>query len=231
LKYAQTASDTAYLKQHYPILKQWVEYLVEDSLYPSEQLSTDDFAGHLANQTNLGLKGIIGIAAFAEIANLVGESADTDNYTSIAQDYITKWEALGVNSAASPPHSTLNYNNGTTYGLLYNLYNDKLVGTNLVPQRIYDDQSAFYLTVANKYGVDLDTRNAFWTKGDWEIFCAAIASAETRDMFISKYARWVDETPSANPFSDLYLTDSGEQTGVNFRARPVIGGMFALLVL
>ncbi|KAL5409434.1 hypothetical protein PMIN06_010398 [Paraphaeosphaeria minitans] len=231
LKYAQTSQNNDYLHEHYPILKQWVEYLVEDSLYPSEQLSTDDFAGHLANQTNLGLKGIIGIAAFAEIANLIDESADAQNYTSIAKDYITRWEALGINAAADPPHATLNYDNDTTYGLLYNLYNDKLVGTNLVPQRIYDDQSAFYLTVANTYGVDLDTRNAFWTKGDWEIFCAAVAAEETRDMFISKYAKWVSETPSANPFSDLYLTDSGEQTGINFRARPVVGGVFALLVL
>lgn len=232
LKYAQTAGDNNYLKQHYTILKQWVEYLVEDSLYPSEQLSTDDFAGHLANQTNLALKGIIGIAAFAEISKLVGESGDADNYTSIAKDYIGKWEGLGINSAASPAHSTLNYNNASTHGLLYNLYNDKLVGTKLVPQRVYDDQSAFYPTVANEYGVDLDTRNQYWTKGDWEIFCAAIAGDDTRDMFISKYANWVSETPSSNPFSDLYLTSTGEQVpGINFRARPVIGGMFALLVL
>ncbi|KAL1606198.1 hypothetical protein SLS60_003599 [Paraconiothyrium brasiliense] len=232
LKYAQTASDNAYLKQHYPILKQWVEYLVEDSLYPSEQLSTDDFAGHLANQTNLGLKGIIGIAAFAEIASLVNETADAQNFTVIAKDYIAKWESLGFNSEANPPHSILTYNNVSTHGLLYNLYNDKLVATNLVPQHIYDAQSAFYLTIANTYGVDLDTRNAGWTKGDWEIFSAAIAGAETRDMFISKYARWVGETSSANPFSDLYLTDSGEQVpGINFRARPVVGGVFALLVL
>lgn len=168
----------------------------------------------------------------AEISKLVDESADATNFSTIATDYIAKWEQLGINSTASPPHSILTYNNGSTHGLLYNLYNDRFVATNLVPQRIYDQQSAFYLTIADAYGVPLDTRNAFWTKGDWEIFCAAIAGDETRDMFISSYAKFVKETPSANPFSDLYLTDSGEQLGnINFRARPVVGGVFALLTL
>jgi hypothetical protein len=44
-------------------------------------------------------------------------------------------------------------------GLLYNLYADRLLGLNLVPQSIYDMQSAFYPTVAQTYGVPLDTRN------------------------------------------------------------------------
>ena len=232
MKYAQVSNNNDYLKDHYALLKQWVDFLVSDSLYPALQLSTDDFAGHLANQTNLALKGIIGIAAMAEISTRVGETADAANFTSIAKDYIAKWEAIGVNTASDPPHTILTYNNASTHGLLYNLYNDRLVGTNLVPQRIYDIQSAFYLTIADTYGVGLDTRNAYWTKGDWEIFCAAVAGEETRDLFISRYARFVRETRSSNPFSDLYNTNDAMQVpGINFRARPVVGGVFALLVL
>jgi len=232
LAYAQRSKNNAYLKQHYPILKQWAEYLVEDSLYPSEQLSTDDFAGHLVNQTNLGLKGIIGIEAMAEIARIVGETADANNYTTIAHDYIDKWQKLGLNTNDNPPHSILSYNNASTHGLLYNLYNDQLVKTNLVPQSVYDMQSKFYPTVKQKYGVPLDTRNVYYTKGDWEIFCAAVASQETRDMFISNIAKWVRETPTSKPFTDIYQTNDGTGApGIDFKARPVIGGMYALLVL
>lgn len=232
LAYVQRSGDSDYVKQHYTILKQWAEYLVEDSLYPAQQLSTDDFAGHLANQTNLALKGIIGIEAMSQLSSLVGETSDAENYTTIAHDYISKWQTLGINNDSSPPHAVLNYGNSSTWGLLYNLYNDKLLNTNLVPQEVYDMQSAFYPTVQEKYGVPLDTRNRYYTKSDWELFCASIASEETRGMFISGLAKWVNETPTSKPFTDLYQTNDGSfPPGIEFKARPVMGGLFALLLL
>ncbi|KAI4630367.1 hypothetical protein J4E80_001302 [Alternaria sp. BMP 0032] len=232
LAYVQLSGNTDYITQHYPILKQWTEYLVEESLLPADQLSTDDFAGALANQTNLALKGIIGLEAMSQMARIIGETADADNYTAIAHDYITRWIDLGINKADNSPHSILNYGNETTHGLLYNLYNDRLLGLNLVPQEIYDIQSAFYPTIKEQYGVPLDTRNRYYTKSDWEIFCAAVASKETRDMFIGDLAKWVNETPNSHPFTDLYQTNDGTQpSGIDFKARPVMGGLFALLLL
>jgi hypothetical protein len=43
----------------------------ETTLFPAEQLSTDDFAGPIANNTNLGLKGILAIRAFAELCTIM----------------------------------------------------------------------------------------------------------------------------------------------------------------
>jgi hypothetical protein len=88
LAYAQRTNDNAFLSAHYDILRQWNEYLIEEALIPADQISTDDFAGSLANQTNLAIKGIIGIAAMAEIANRTGNIADGQNYTNIAQSYL-----------------------------------------------------------------------------------------------------------------------------------------------
>ena len=48
LAYAQRAKDTAYLSQHYRLLDQWTQYLIEEALIPFDQISTDDFAGMLA---------------------------------------------------------------------------------------------------------------------------------------------------------------------------------------
>lgn len=232
LAYVQRSGNTDYIKQHYVILKQWAEYLIQDSLYPAEQLSTDDFAGHLANQRNLALKGIIGIEAMSQLSSLIGETFDAQNYATISHDYIEKWQTLGINFGASPPHAILNYGNASTWGLLYNLYNDKLLNTNLVPQEVYDMQSAFYPTVKENYGVPLDTRNRYYTKSDWELFCAAIASDETRNMFIGNLARFVNETPTSKPLTDLYQTSDGTfPPGLTFKARPVVGGLFALLLL
>lgn len=91
LDYSQPTGDAAFPSTHYDLLKQWNQYLIADSLIPSNEISTDDFAGPLANQTNLALKGMIGIQAMAVIANLTDHPADHDNYTSIGHDYITQW--------------------------------------------------------------------------------------------------------------------------------------------
>lgn len=48
LAYALKAGDSGYLNSHYRILKKWTGYLVNDALYPANQISTDDFAGSLA---------------------------------------------------------------------------------------------------------------------------------------------------------------------------------------
>jgi len=232
LAYAQRSGNTNYIREHYQLLKQWSEYLVEYSLIPALQLSTDDFAGKLENQTNLALKGIIGLEAMSQLSAMAGEEDDATNFTAIAHDYISRWMDLSINQAANPPHTVLTYNNMSTHGLLYNLYSDRLLHLDLVPQPIYDMQSAFYPTIADPYGIPLDSRNRYWTKSDWQIFCAAIASTQTRNMIIARMAKWLNETPTSRPFTDLYDTESGAYPGnIQFKARPVQGALFALLLV
>jgi hypothetical protein len=57
--------------------------------------------------------------------------------------------------------------------------------------------------VNDEYRVPLDTRHNY-TKSDWEMWTAAIASEGTRDMFISDLAKWVGETLTNAEFTDLY---------------------------
>jgi hypothetical protein len=209
LAYAQRTNDHSYLSQHYNILKQWTQYLIEEALIPADQISTDDFAGSLANQTNLALKGMIGIEAMAVIANMTGNQVDGANYTDIAHSYIEQWQVLGVAQDASPQHTTLSYGMNDTHGLLYNLYGDRLLNLNLVPQKIYDMQSTFYPTVAAKYGVPLDTRHEY-TKSDWEMFVAAISGDDTKQLFVQSLARWINETPTNMAMTDLYDAQTGE---------------------
>lgn len=165
LAYVQRTGDVDYLHQHYQILTQWTQFLVNDSLIPASQLSTDDFAGTLQNQTNLALKGIIGIRAMGEIAHLSGHTEEAQKYNDIAVAYIARWQNLGIAYDAQPPHTTLHYGANETHGLLYNLWCDIELGLDLVPQSVYDMQSAFYPTVKEQYGVPLDTRHT-WTKSE-----------------------------------------------------------------
>ena len=69
-----------WVKRSYSLWKQWTGYLVKFSLKPENQLCTDDFAGWLALQTNLALKGIIGIRAMSDIATVIGEEEDAKYY-------------------------------------------------------------------------------------------------------------------------------------------------------
>lgn len=72
-------------ERSYKLWKLWAGYLVRETLIPRNQPSTDDFAGWLANQTNIALKGIIGIRAMSELSDLVGEKEDAQYYRDISE--------------------------------------------------------------------------------------------------------------------------------------------------
>lgn len=97
LSYAQKTGDTSVIKKYvsqltlashsiahiaqYKLLDQWAQFLITESLKPSNQQSTDDFAGHLELQTNLAIKGIIGIKAMSIIADALGDSSKSEHYS------------------------------------------------------------------------------------------------------------------------------------------------------
>ncbi|KAM6494692.1 protein of unknown function (DUF1793) domain containing protein [Amanita muscaria] len=220
LSYAQKTGDNSHLRHYYALLDQWTQFLITDSLIPANQISTDDFAGPLANQTNLAIKGIVGIKAMSEIARIVGDSAKSFNYSTIAANYVQQWYSFA--SSSTNDHLTLSYGNSSSWGLSYNLYGDKLLKLNLFPGSVYDMQTAWYKTVAQPYGVPLDTRHTY-TKSDWEIWTAAImTNTQVRDLFIGSVRKWAADGLSSQPFGDWYETTNGQPEG--FRARPVVGG-------
>ncbi|KAJ5648400.1 hypothetical protein N7490_004772 [Penicillium lividum] len=230
-----------WVKRSYPLWKQWTGYLVKFSLEPANQLSTDDFAGWLALQTNLALKGIVGINAMSKLSELTGNKDDASYFKDIAKKYITKWEELGMSRDGS--HAKLAYDWYGSWTTIYNLYADAqlcfhLDGTNatsesigFVPRHIYQKQSVWYHYVRQKYGLPLDSRHLY-TKTDWEFFSMAVASKPVRSEILESVARWVNETVTDRPFTDLHQTEGdGNFPGPNFFARPVIGGHFAFLAL
>lgn len=204
--YARFTTDgdgTSWLQKHYTLLKRFSSYLVDFSLLPGVQLSTDDFAGQLANQSNLAIKGIVGIAAMREISTLVGNAYDANNFSTISSSYISSWEEFAIDPSGT--HTLLAYQQRSSYGLLYNIYPDMLLGLGIVPQYVYDMQSAWYPYISQMFGVPLDSRHDY-TKSDWEMWTAATCGPSTRALFVTSLAYWMNETTTNLAFTDLYET-------------------------
>lgn len=228
--YYKFSGDAAWLSAHYATLKRWAEYLVASSLNPAYQFSTDDFAGRLENQTNLALKGILGIRTMGAIAQAVGQPADAANFTATAAAYYAQWSQLAVDPAEQ--HALLRYQWRSSWGLLYNTYMDLLLGLGAVSPALYGMQSDWYARQSQAYGVPLDSR-ALYTKSDWEMWAAATCTPGTRRLFVNALARWINSTSTEFPLTDLYVTvgEGGYPAGLQFKARPVVGGHFSLLAL
>jgi len=86
--------NAEYAKKYWNILTTWTNYLVENGQDPSNQLCTDDFAGHWAHNANLSIKAIMGIAGYSEMARMLGMSDVADKYAGIAKTMAEKWEAM-----------------------------------------------------------------------------------------------------------------------------------------
>ncbi|KAM5545917.1 hypothetical protein V8D89_000043 [Ganoderma adspersum] len=230
LSYAQRTDDIAWLKTYFSILDQWTQFLIADSLIPENQVSTDVFAGSLANQTNLAIKGIVGIQAMAEIARATGDTGRYTNYSAIAASYVKQWQQFATSNSGA--HLTLSYGDSNSWGMTYNLYADKLLGTNVFPSSVYDMQTNWYNGKSETYGLILDTRHTY-TKSDWSIWTAATTTrSDVRDQIISAVVKYTADGKNSLPLSDWYDTLAGTQADPsNNYARPVVGGHLALLAL
>jgi hypothetical protein len=100
-----------------------------------------------------------------------------------------------------------------------------------IPHYIYTNQSAYYAIVMQKYGLPLDSRHLY-AKSDWEFEAAAVASPPVRKQILDRVARWINETATDRPLTDLYDTEGdGGFPGISFMARPVVGAHFSFLAL
>ncbi|WP_335976666.1 glutaminase family protein [Streptomyces sp. CA2R106] len=234
LKGASAADAKSFATGHYAILKQWADYLVDNALDPGYQNQTDDFTGFIGHSANLALKGILALGAMSQVAAAAGNAADRTRYLGVAKDYIGQWVGKAQDTGGDTSgnsggdHLKLAYDQPGTWSLKYNGYPDALLGLGLVPKSVAADEAAWYLTQVNQHGIPLDNRHAY-TKADWEMWTAAwLRDHPVSGYLIDSLYEFVHTTPTRVPFTDWYDTVNDRQSG-GFQARPVVGGIFALL--
>jgi hypothetical protein len=221
----QELGNWDFARQYWPQFTKWAEYLREKGLDPANQLSTDDFAGHLAHNANLSIKAIEGLAAYAEMARNLNHADIAADYSRLAHDMAAKWEPMAREPATgTPDHYKLAFDSPNTWSQKYNLVWDQILGFNLFPARIRQTEIAFYLRHLNQYGLPLDNRKDY-TKLDWEIWTATLADNPADwNALVDPLGRWINQGPTRVPLTDWYDTKTGAQSG--FQARSVVGGVY-----
>ena len=214
-----------FAKPHLAELKKWVEYLETYGLDPGEQLCTDDFAGHLAHNTNLSIKAIMGIEGYSIVMESLGDTKAREKYHKMAQDMAAEWEK----NAYAGDHYSLVFGDADTWSMKYNLIWDKLFDSHLFSEEVYSKELAWYVEKLNPYGTPLDSR-ADYSKSDWILWCAAMAEEkEQAQSLIDSVAEYLKNSPSRVAFSDWYDTITGEYK--HFIARSVQGGIYMPMLM
>ena len=217
--------QTAYVDKYWDIITTWADYLTENGQDPAEQLCTDDFAGHWAHNANLAVKAIMGVAAYAMMAQQKGLTAVADKYMEKARQMAHHWEQ----QAADGDHYRLAFDRPDTWSQKYNMVWDKLWGTHLFSDQVMKREMSYYLKKQNTYGLPLDCRKDY-TKNDWTLWTAAMAA--DRNTFLKLMEpvyKYMNETDSRVPTSDWYDTKTARM--VAFRARSVVGGFWMRVLM
>jgi hypothetical protein len=207
-------------EEFWPQLTLWAKYLKSHGLDPENQLTTDDFAGHVAHNANLSIKAIEAIAAYADLAKMLHHDQVAAEYQAAAKSMAGKWTGMALEG----DHYKLAFDSPGTWSQKYNLVWDELLGYGLFPAQVRNTELAYYLGKLNRYGLPLDIR-ADYTKLDWSVWTATLASNQTQfQQIIAPIYRWLIESPSRVPLTDWYDTKNGKQVG--FQARSVVGGIY-----
>ena len=222
-------NSVEFAERYWHLLTKWVIYLINHGMDPGNQLCTDDFAGHLAHNTNLSIKAILGIAGYSILCSMRGMHKQAEEYLKTAKEMAKQWEEMSRDG----DHYKLTFDQSGTWSQKYNLVWDELFDLNIFPHEIADREISYYLRMQNQYGLPLDSREDY-TKSDWIMWTAAMAkSKEEFIQFIQPMWDFLNETECRAPFTDWYNTVTGKQTRCmchegrrGFRNRSVIGGIF-----
>ncbi len=221
---AKAEGRADFASQYWPELQKWARYLEQEGMDPANQLSTDDFAGHLAHNANLSIKAILAIDAYAVLAGKTSHSSDAIKYHKLAEGMAKRWMEL----AADGDHFRLAFDKPGTWSQKYNLVWDRVLDLNLFPPSVARTELRFYKDQLNRFGLPLDNRSAY-TKLDWEVWTATLAdNREDFNALITPVVRFINESPSRVPLTDWYWTTDAKQ--VAFQARSVVGGVYIPLL-
>ncbi|KAG8806308.1 hypothetical protein FRC18_006189 [Serendipita sp. 400] len=181
-------------------------------------------SGAPSNDTNLALKGIIALKAYADILSTLGQDGST--YSDTAKSYASQWQSMAEANAGF----AANYGDSGSWSICYNLFADKWLKTGLFPESVFQKMGSLYASNINKYGLPLGSRTTL-TSPHWMIFAAGVTSdITTRNLIISAAQDYIQNGKDDMPWPSIYDSIGGNATVAGVYNRPAVGGVYALLV-
>ena len=223
---AQEEHSPEYANQYWNLLTSWANYIEPLAYQPGEQLTTNDFLGTLNNSTNLDVKGIIALGAYANLCQMRGDSADATAFTNIARADVTHWMSQSISTDGS--HYLFEFGDQGTGVQLYNLVMDQILGTNLFPASVAALDISYAQSVQQTYGVPISSTTAR-SSLEWSMWEASMATSSTVfQSLVAPMYNYLNTTTVRVPETDIH--DDTSNTQSYFDARPVIGGLYVKIL-
>jgi autotransporter-associated beta strand protein len=221
---AKAENSAEFASKYWTQLSTWANFLIPYAVDPGNQLTTDDFLGTIDHSTNLAVKAIEALGAYAQLAQMLGESATAASYTADAQSDVTHWMSVSANGN----HYSLAYNDPGTWSELYNLVWDRILGLNLFPASVASEEVAYYESIMSTYGVPVESTTTT-AKTDWQFWSASLATNNADfETLIAPIYNFMNTTTNRAPLQDSYDVTNVGSSG--FDARPVVGGLFVKML-
>ena len=216
------------LPRYTALIESWAQYLISGEGVlpdPDIQLCSDDYLGPFPHNTNLAIKGIVGLACYAEMLKLDGDLINAAKYLAFAEAYTQYW----MKNALDGDHYKLRYDQNGTWSMKYNLYFQYVLGVEIFPKSIIENEIAYYMNNdLNAFGIPVNNQIVL-AKLDWQSFTFAMApNQDDRLEIYSRIYEFAISMTERVPLPDKYnsiTADKGNQ------ARPAVGAFYAYLLL
>jgi hypothetical protein len=219
---AKVEHNTEYANKYWSLISSWASYLQPYAYEPGEQLTTNDFLGTLDNSTNLDVKAIIGLGAYANLCQMRGDFTDQATYVALAQADVQHWMTQSTSSSGA--QYLFEFGDQGTGVQLYNLVMDQILGTNLFPPSVAASDISYAKSANQTYGVPISSTTAR-SSLEWSMWEAAMATnLSDFETLVEPMYNYLNTTTVRVPETDIH--DDTSNTQSYFHARPVIGGLF-----
>jgi hypothetical protein len=224
-----TDTATAFLSQYKALWSKWADLLISQLPVPPSQLTTIDYMGSLKANTNLAALGIIGLAAASQIADRLGDKPNASKWSRLSKKFANEWVEKATNTAGK--HLEAAMGSAKTWSNVCNAVWDDVLGTGLIPVSVAEMQASFYRRKLTSYGLAVDNSWGSLGRVDQQLWTATwLRSYRAGLDILSAVHSYAEHTSYTAPFPDTYDTIvGGPSRKRNWRARPVVGGVFALL--